>query len=95
MAAARFRAMRRSTMVVGLVSAVLLVAEAIAAVRSQRISNGVALAYVGDAILWAPWSLIGVLIAARGVRTRATTALAFAIVTLGLNGTAGDVEALN
>ncbi len=95
MAAARFRAMRTSTIVVGALATALLVLEALAAVRSQKLGNAVALAYVADAVVWAPWSLIGILIAARGVRTRGTTALAFAIVAVGLNWAAGDLEALN
>jgi hypothetical protein len=95
MATPRYRAMRILAIVVGAVSTMLLIAEAFAAIRSSEISNALALAYVADTIVWAPWSAIGVLIAARGIRTAGTTALAFSIATLGLNFAMANVEILN
>ena len=95
MSTPRYRAMRILTVVVGLTAATLWVAEVFAAIRSPKLSGPLVLAYVADAVVWLPWSLIGVIIAARGVRTRGTTALAFAIVALGLNWTFNDVEVLN
>lgn len=95
MAAPRYREMRILAIVVGTIATLLLVSEAFAAFRSSELSDALALAYVADAIVWAPWSAIGVLVATRGVRTAGTTALAFSIVTIGLNFAVGNIEILN
>lgn len=79
MAARRYRA-RRGTAVLFAVAAIgIYLTTAVVAWRSAEVTRPVAWTYVADTLLWVPWSAIGALIAARGVRTQGSTMLALAI----------------
>lgn len=92
MAARRYRA-RRSVAVLFAVAAVAIyLTTAVMAWRSQDLPRSLAWAYVADAVLWAPWSAIGALIAARGVRTQGSTMLALAIAVGGFRGSAPHLQ---
>jgi len=94
MAVRRYRARRGLAIVLGLIGAAVYVGGAIVAWRSPELTVAVALSYVAAAIVWAPWSIIGVVIAARGVRTQGSTMLAVAIAGSGFNNSLENIPLL-
>ena len=94
MAARRYRARRSLAVILGLTAVAICVASAVTAWRSAELTTARALTYVADAIVWAPWSIIGVIIAVRGVRTQGSTMLALAMAAIGLNSSIEGIKAM-
>jgi hypothetical protein len=94
MAARRYRARRSLAIIVGVTAVVLYVTIAVAAWRSPELTTVRALTYVAGAIVWTSLSAMGVIIAARGVRTAGSTILALALAAAGFNSTLEDIRVL-
>ena len=92
MAARRYRGRRTLAIILGVAAASLFIAAAVVAWRSPELTTARALTYVAAAIVWAPWSMMGVIIAARGVRTQGSTMLALAMTAIGFNDSVAGIK---